>query len=122
MSRDKRYQRLLNSKRWRELRAWKLTNNPLCERCEAEGYVSSAVDVHHIIPIESAMTDQEMERLAFDPRNLKALCINCHVQTHKEMGRKTVANMKERQEQSFERWKARLEGGHGPTIETSPAI
>ena len=110
MSRNKDYQRLLNTKKWKELRAWKLQQNPLCEICQAEGYVRSAVDVHHIIPVESAHTLQEMEQLAFDPSNLKALCIPCHVKTHKEMGKGTRANHKERCSQSLARWIERNRG------------
>lgn len=104
MSRNKDYQRLLNSKRWKELRAWKLQQNPLCEMCQAEGYVRAAVDVHHIIPVESAHTLQEMEQLAFDPSNLKALCIPCHVKTHKDMGKNKKENVIERKQISLQRW------------------
>ena len=75
MSRNKDYQRLLNSKRWKELRALKLQQNPLCELCQAEGYVASAIDIHHKIPVESARTPQEMEALCFNPSNLQSLCI-----------------------------------------------
>ena len=105
--RDPRYQKLLNSKRWKELRIWKLESNPLCERCQEEGFVRSAIDVHHIIPIESAKTQEEMERLAFDPNNLKALCISCHVKTHKEMGKNTKEQVKERANIHLQRWIAR---------------
>ena len=92
MSRDKRYQRLLNHKRWHELRRGYLQEHPLCERCYREGieqtgqpYITAAVDVHHKVPVESAKTEQEMERLAYNPANLEALCIPCHIKTHQEM-------------------------------------
>ena len=75
MSRNKEYQRLLNSKRWKELRAWKLQQNPLCELCQAEGYVTSAIDIHHKTPVESARTPQEMEALCFNPSNLQSLLL-----------------------------------------------
>ena len=108
MSRNKDYQHLLNSKRWRELRAWKLQRNPLCEMCLAEGFVRSAVDVHHIIPVESAKSLDEMERLCLDPSgsNLMSLCIPCHIKVHKEMRKGTKDNHKERSSQALERWKA----------------
>ena len=48
MARRPEYQRLLNSKQWRELRAWYMRLHPLCERCIEEGYIRSAVDCHHI--------------------------------------------------------------------------
>ena len=85
MSRDKRYQRLLNDRRWKELRRSYLQQHPLCERCHREGFVTAAVDVHHKQPVESAKTEQEMERLAYNPANLEALCIPCHIKTHQEM-------------------------------------
>lgn len=112
MSRDKRYQRLLNSKRWKTLRRWKLQCNPLCERCIMEGeaagikggYIRSAVDVHHIKPVESAKTEKEMELLAYNPANLQSLCIPCHVKTHKEMGKNRHENIMERKQTALQRW------------------
>ena len=104
MSRNKDYQRLLNSRRWKELRVWKLQRNPLCEICKAEGYVRAAVDVHHIKPVESARTLMEMEELCFSPTNLMALCIPCHQKVHTELGKNTKLNRKERQRQSLVRW------------------
>ena len=85
MSRDKRYQRLLNSPSWKNIRRAYLQQHPLCERCQREGFVTAAVDVHHKQPVESAKTEQEMERLAYNPANLEALCIPCHIKTHQEM-------------------------------------
>ena len=108
MARDPRYQRLLNSKRWKETRIVYLQHHPLCERCQAEGYVRSAIDIHHRQPISSAMTDQEMERLCFAWNNLQALCIPCHVKTHKEMHKGTKENRKEREEQRMSRWSERV--------------
>ena len=104
MSRDKEYQRLLNSAKWRELRAWKLQQNPLCELCQAEGFIRSAVDIHHIVPVESAKPREEMARMCFDPSNLQALCIPCHIRVHKEMGKGTKVNHKERTTQYLKRW------------------
>ena len=108
MARDPRYQRLLNSKRWKELRISYLREHPLCERCQAEGYVRAAIDCHHIRPISSAMSIQEMERLCYLPRNLQALCIPCHIKTHKEMHKGTKANRKEREAQRMSRWSERV--------------
>ena len=92
MSRDPRYQRLLNDRRWRELRIAYLREHPLCERCiregkaagVPEGYITPAIDVHHRVPVETAKTLQEMERLAYDWNNLEALCIPCHSRTHRD--------------------------------------
>ncbi len=94
-----------------------MQQHPLCERCIEEGeaagipggYIRSAVDCHHIIPVERAKTEQEMERLAFDPNNLRALCIECHIKTHKEMNTHKKAEVKANRERAFERWKARMQ-------------
>ena len=109
MSRNKDYQHLLNSKRWKQLREWKLQQNPLCELCEAEGFVRSAIDVHHKTPVESARTPQEMEQLCFNPSNLQALCISCHSKVHREARSHTKASHQQREHDRFERWKAELE-------------
>lgn len=65
----------------------KLTQNPICERCAEEGRLSAATEVHHIIPVETGRTPQEKARLMFDVHNLRALCHECHVRSHTEMGR-----------------------------------
>ena len=93
MSRDPRYQRLLNSKRWMKVKrqVWQRASG-LCERCKRDGiaergvpYITPGVDCHHKIPVESAKTEQEMERLAYDVNNIELLCIPCHIKTHQEM-------------------------------------
>ena len=109
MSRNKEYQRLLNSKRWKELREWKLQQNPLCELCQAEGYVTSAIDIHHKTPVESARTPQEMEALCFNPSNLQSLCIPCHQRVHREARSHTKAAHLQRERDRLERWKKELE-------------
>ena len=79
-----KYQKMLNSKRWKQLRMWKLNKNPLCELCEKKGLVVSAIDVHHIKPVEKC-ADQEMEHRCFNPNNLISLCIECHIEVHRQM-------------------------------------
>ena len=116
MSRDPRYQRLLNDRRWCELRIAYLREHPLCERCiregkaagVPEGYITPAIDVHHRVPVETAKTLQEMERLAYDWNNLEALCIPCHSRTHREMGKGTKALAKQRAQERFDRWRDNL--------------
>lgn len=114
MSRDKRYQKLLNSKRWMEVKrlVWQRAGG-LCERCRREGiaagvlpdgYITPGVDCHHKIPVESAKTEQEMERLAYDVGNIELLCIPCHIKTHQEMRSHTkdkVAENKARARRRF---------------------
>ena len=75
-----------------------------CERCKREGYVTAGVDCHHIKPVESAKTEQEMERLAYDVNNIELLCIPCHIKTHQEMRSHTkekVAENKARARRRF---------------------
>ena len=96
MSRDKRYQALLNSKRWAETkRAVWLRAKGLCEECAKQGYVRAGRDCHHIVPVESAKTVQEMERLAFNPANCRLLCVPCHIRTHQEARSHTKEKVQE---------------------------
>lgn len=87
MAKDKDYIKLIHTSRWLRLRRDILTAHPLCERCQAEGYVEAATEVHHRTPVEYGVTYAEKSRLMFDPQNLCALCHKCHVKTHTEMGR-----------------------------------
>lgn len=87
MANDKDYNRLIHSQRWLRLRRDILSSHPLCERCESEGYVTPATEVHHITPVEYGINLMEKQRLMFDPHNLQALCRSCHVLTHTEIGR-----------------------------------
>ena len=105
MSRDKNYQRLLNSKRWQEVKriVWQRTNG-LCEECMKQGIVRAGVDCHHIVPVETATTPQEMERLCFDVNNVRLLCIACHSAIHKHMGKGTRKLAIERAKQRQDRW------------------
>lgn len=105
MSKNKDYQHLLNSKRWKELRAQKLRANPLCERCLAEGHIRSAIDVHHITPVEQAKSKEEMEQLCYNIHNLQSLCIACHVKIHKDMRSHTRKAHQQRAAEALERWK-----------------
>lgn len=105
MSRDPRYQRLLNDKRWKLLRAEVFRRaNGLCELCKAEGFITAGVDVHHIKPVEQAKTVQEMERLAYNPANCQLLCIPCHIKVHQDMRTHTKEKVKENKERARQRF------------------
>ena len=95
---------IYNSREWKALRIQKLRANPLCERCEQEGFVRSAHCVHHVKPIETAATMEEMRRLAFNPANLMSLCDECHHKIHEEMRSFDPANVKARAEARQARW------------------
>ena len=96
MSRDKRYQKLLNSKRWAEVKriVWQRAGG-LCERCRREGLIRVGVDCHHIKPVEGATTEDEMRARCYDDRNIELLCIPCHIKTHQEMRSHTKEKVKE---------------------------
>lgn len=102
MSRDPRYQKLLNSKRWKELRAWKLRQTEgYCEICYREGWRgidALAVDIHHIVPVESVIDQGEeaMKRVCFNPNNLMAVCVRHHTEIHTNAGSHTKEAVEER--------------------------
>lgn len=87
MAKDKDYIKLIHTPRWLTLRRITLSARPLCERCQGEGYVTPATEVHHRMPVEYAVTYAEKRRLMYDPNNLVALCHDCHVKVHTELGR-----------------------------------
>ena len=96
---------IYNSREWKELRIAKLrSTNGLCEECLKEGIVTSARCVHHVVPIETARTKEEMRRLAFDVNNLRALCFACHARIHKELGSNTAKIVRQRAEARQDRW------------------
>ena len=103
---------IYNSKEWKELTILKKRVNPLCEQCIKDGeaigipggYVKSVECVHHIIPIETARTKDEMKRLAFDWNNLMSLCKSCHARIHKELGSNTAKIVRQRAEARQDRW------------------
>ena len=126
MSRDPRYQKLLNSKRWKMIRADYLRQHPLCERCRREGiaagvlpdgYVTSAVDVHHKTPVERGRTPQEMEWLAYNlgGNNLEALCIPCHIKTHQEMHSFDKENVQANKQRKRDMFMQRNDPNYHPT-------
>ena len=95
---------IYNSREWKELRIMKLRTNPLCEECMKQGIVTSARSVHHVVPIETARTKDEMKRLAFDVNNLRSLCFACHARIHKELGSNTAKIVRQRAEARQDRW------------------
>ena len=109
---------IYNSREWRELRTLKLRTTPLCERCRElgikagvpGGYIRAASCVHHIIPIESARTPDEMRRLALHCGldGLMSLCRQCHAEIHREQGSHTKAAVIQRESERHDRRRARL--------------
>ena len=98
MAKDKEYQKLIHTARWLWLRKAVLTAHPLCQRCERENLVTPATEVHHVRPVEEAVTLAEKRQRMYDPTNLRALCHDCHVRTHTELGRCGKEANRKRQE------------------------
>ena len=116
MSRDKNYQRLLNDKRWREVKTivWRRAQG-LCEQCADEGIVRSGVDCHHIVPVESAKSIPEMERLAYDVSNIRLLCIEHHIAVHQAMRTHTKEKVKENKERARQHFLEANDPNYHPT-------
>lgn len=113
MKKDATYRRLIHTERWLRLRRDKLTADPVCERCMAEGRIAAATEVHHIVPVEDAVNEAEKERLMFDPTNLRSLCHACHQQEHVELGRSGVKLARRRAENQVRQAIDKLFGGGG---------
>ncbi len=56
---------------WRNLRAYKLTINPFCERCPPD-LLTIATEVHHIKEVKTH------PELSLELDNLESLCKPCH--------------------------------------------
>ena len=81
--RRKERQAIYQSKRWKELRKAYYEEHPLCERCLQEGRITPAQDIHHKLScFVRGLTEEEKYRIAFDPNNLMALCVDCHIKEH----------------------------------------
>lgn len=66
------YRRLYGTKRWFQLRARQLREQPLCKFCGDLGRITPAAVVDHKRPHRGD------EALFFDPDNLQSLCKPCH--------------------------------------------
>ena len=64
--------RMYNTVRWRKLRSWKLTRDPLCRYCLEVGRVTAADTVDHV------RAHRGEERAFWDADNLQSLCATCH--------------------------------------------
>ena len=107
MSRDPRYKRLLNDKRWIEVKrlVWQRAGG-LCERCKRDGFIRAGVDCHHIKPVEGAHTvdgPDGMRARAYNPENIELLCIACHIKTHQEMRSHTKEQVQANKKRGAER-------------------
>ena len=124
MSRDKRYQKLLNSKRWKLLRAavFRRTNG-LCEMCLKEGFITPGVDVHHIRPVEQAKTvggPDGMRARCYDPNNVMLLCVPCHIKVHQDMRTHTPEKVRENKKRRSQRFLEMNDPNYQPPEQPKP--
>ena len=115
MAKDAEYRKMIHSVRWLRLRRDKLTDEPLCEDCKARGQVRLATEVHHVRPVEDGLTEGDRWRLMFDAHNLRALCHECHVRVHVELGRSGRKLAERRREEQLRLFRERfMEGEEAP--------
>jgi 5-methylcytosine-specific restriction protein A len=86
MTDKEHYRKMIQSMRWRRLRRMILTAHPLCQACAREGRLTPATEVHHVRPVDEVTGYLAQERRMFDQHNLVALCHDCHVQAHRDLG------------------------------------
>ena len=100
------YKRLIGSADWRRVRAQQLAEHPFCELCAKKGvyYQTGATEVHHIMPVDSARTEEEAERLAYGTSNLMSLCHKCHSDLHKAERAHSKEAHQRRAEDELARW------------------
>lgn len=104
MAKDATYIKLISKQEWKNLANLKRSRDPLCELCLKDGRYEPAQCVHHIIPVESAKTREQMEQLMYDYDNLQSLCREHHRQIHMQMrsfGRDAVRRHNDARTQRF---------------------
>jgi 5-methylcytosine-specific restriction protein A len=79
---DVQRRKIYNSEKWRKLRRFKFSCNPLCEICEKKGMITPAEDIHHIVSFMSSDDIEKRYYLAYDFYNLLSLCKVCHQKLH----------------------------------------
>jgi 5-methylcytosine-specific restriction endonuclease McrA len=68
--------------RWQKYRLAFLRDHPICVRCEADGKLTPATQVDHVVPVNGAD-----DPAFFEPSNHQALCQSCHsTKTNQEDG------------------------------------
>ena len=83
--RPNKWAKFYGSKAWKQLRAQKLHDQPLCENCLAADRVRAATEVHHVYPFGNGINEEEQWKLLLDYDNLVSLCHQCHAAIHAMM-------------------------------------
>lgn len=81
--RNNKWNRFYQNPRWKKLRSWYMSLNPLCVDCLFEGRSVPATELHHRKPFSTGKTDEEKFELLLDPDNLDPLCSYHHDLRHK---------------------------------------
>lgn len=115
MSRNPIYIKMINSARWRKLRAEKLRANPICEECMANDASTLASEVHHVVPVESVSGAAAMERLMFNRMNLQSLCHACHSEIHRRAFSHSKEAVQDNNKRVTERFADKFLNGFKPT-------
>ena len=63
---------------WKRIRDKYYQTHPYCEKCFAEGRMTPAEEVHHILPVSKGGRHT--------PDNLMSLCRSCHNKIHHDLG------------------------------------
>ena len=109
MAHSKLYQKIFNSKEWKELRIQKIRANPLCERCLAlHGWYVPTQCIHHIQPVETGKTETECWEIATRWTNLQSLCFACHSEIHKAERYHDSQTVRDRQATRQETWQDQM--------------
>lgn len=104
MAKDANYIKLINTARWKRLRLKKLQAQPLCECCQGKEKITPATEVHHVTPVETVTTIEQMETLMFEYSNLMSVCHECHKNIHAEMFSHSKENVKRANERRTKRF------------------
>lgn len=83
-NRDPEIKRFYHSKAWQNLRAFKLSRDPLCE-AKLDGCQRIACEVHHVVPVRT--NEGWGRRLEYE--NLMSVCTRCHNRLDRKWGKAT---------------------------------
>lgn len=84
-TRNNKWNKYYQLKRWKLLRDYYMQIHPLCEICLFNGRSVPAEHCHHRVPFSQGNTEDERYALLLDPSNLQALCRKCHEKIHADL-------------------------------------
>lgn len=84
-----KYNKFYGSKEWRELRLWKLAEQPLCEYCLEKNQITPATEIDHVLPLATHW------HLRLDHSNMKSTCRPCHLAKTSKDGVESVKRSKD---------------------------